>query len=87
MARVVLLGAALALVGCSMFGGKGGKKQASAELEPAKVASLAKKIREEPAKAKDLLDKAGVDRGDFEAALYRIAADKEASVAYAEAVR
>jgi hypothetical protein len=53
----------------------------------AKVAAVAKKIEADPANVDEVLKDAGMTRKQFEADLYKIAEDAEASEAYAKALK
>lgn len=61
---------------------------ASAEaVDVEEVARLARAIQLDPAGADGILSRAGLDRAAFEARLFAIASDAEASKKYAELVR
>jgi hypothetical protein len=70
---------AVSLAACS-----GGASVPTAKAVEA--AALAKKIQADPAKADAILKAAGTDRDAFEALLYDIAQDPEASRAYSDAL-
>lgn len=70
---------AVALAACS-----GGSSVSTTKAKEAPA--LAKKIQKEQAKADAILEEAGTDRDAFEALLYDIAQDPEASKAYSDAL-
>jgi hypothetical protein len=73
--------AAIGLFALTACGGGG------ADVSQAKeAAALAKQIQAKPDQADAILKEAGTDRAAFEALLYDIAADPDASRAYAEAL-
>lgn len=71
--------ALLALTACGSFGGP--------DVTAARdAAAISRQIKANPEKTDTILKEAGTDRAAFEALLYDIAADPDASRAYSEAL-
>jgi hypothetical protein len=84
LALALALAAPVGLVACT---GGGGSTAEVSVTSAQTAAGLAKKIQARPGDADAILKEAGTDRAAFEALLYDIAQDPEASRAYADAMR
>jgi hypothetical protein len=84
LALAAALSGPVGLVACTGGGGSTAEVSATSARD---AAAIAKKIQARPGDADAILKEAGTDRAAFEALLYDIAQDPEASQAYADAMR